>query len=109
MTELTLMAPLFHHGINSTNATVNTAFAFQQDWKLKRDGIPIVDHNSRRVDGSPSQHAESIDLDDFQRFLKATEHLDFDLMLEMKDKEGNAIKAVEAAKLYLEPWEFLMT
>jgi len=41
---------------------------------------------------------ESIDTSHFQRFLTATQHFDFDLMLEIKDKETSALKAVEMAR-----------
>jgi UV DNA damage endonuclease len=66
-------------------------------WNLKRDGIPTVDYSSQRIDGSPHQHAESIELRQFKNFLKETSSVDFDLMLEIKDKEKSAIKTVEVA------------
>ena len=42
------------------------------------------------------RHAETIDLNHFNNFLETTKPFDFDLMLEIKDKEKSAFKAVEA-------------
>jgi len=37
-------------------------------------------------------------IEDFKKFLLETEPFDFDVMLEIKDKEKSAAKATEAAK-----------
>ena len=63
-------------------------------WHEKKDGIPMVDYSSQKVNGSPKQHTETIDIEDFDLFLKQTKPFDFDVMLEIKDKEKSAIKAV---------------
>jgi UV DNA damage endonuclease len=63
-------------------------------WRWK-DGIPMVDYSSPRVQGRKGSHAESIDLRRFRRFVKETRNYDFDIMLEIKDKEKSAIKALE--------------
>ena len=41
------------------------------------------------------KHAEKIDTASFKKFLNETEGLDFDVMLEIKDKEKSALKALE--------------
>ncbi|HJU84928.1 MAG TPA: hypothetical protein VJ551_00415, partial [Nitrososphaeraceae archaeon] len=41
------------------------------------------------------RHTETIDLILFKRFLKETQDLNFDIMLEIKDKEKSALKALE--------------
>jgi UV DNA damage endonuclease len=41
------------------------------------------------------KHGLTIDLTLFRNFIKQTEGLDFDLMLEIKDKEKSALKALD--------------
>jgi UV DNA damage endonuclease len=65
-------------------------------WKEK-DGIPIVDYSSQRSGQRKGRHAQSIDPGDFKKFLEETKPFDFDIMLEIKDKEKSALKAVEIA------------
>jgi UV DNA damage endonuclease len=43
-------------------------------------------------------HAASIDLRDFREFLQKLDGLLFDLMCEIKDKEGSALKALDMIK-----------
>jgi UV DNA damage endonuclease len=57
----------------------------------------MVDYSSRDESGVRIKHAGSIDMDLFQRLLEQTGKFDFDIMLEIKDKEQSALKAVKAA------------
>ena len=57
----------------------------------------MVDYSSQERGKIRGRHAEAIDLDHFNNFLEMTKPFDFDLMLEIKDKEKSAVKAVEAA------------
>jgi UV DNA damage endonuclease len=97
-TGIPLLLDAFHHRVNSTSATVSQALNLaQRTWDCKKDGVQMVDYSSQRLDGSPRAHAESIDLDDFGSFLEDTAPADFDVMLEIKDKEKSAIKAIALA------------
>ena len=88
---------LFHHEINNRGETISQAFElFTQTWK-ERDGLPMVDYSSQERGKIKGRHAEAIDLDHFKNFLEMTKPFDFDLMLEIKDKEKSAVKAVGAA------------
>ncbi|MGQ9744392.1 MAG: UV DNA damage repair endonuclease UvsE [Candidatus Bathycorpusculaceae bacterium] len=96
-TDLPVLFDVFHHQIYNSGESVSEAFeSFVGTWGINRDGVPMVDYSSRRYGGSLRQHAESIDLDDFRLLLKETEPHDFDVMLEIKDKEISALKAVKA-------------
>lgn len=96
--ELPVLFDVFHHQINNASETISRALQLSsKTWREKVDGIPMVDYSSRRIGGSPRQHTESIDLGDFRIFLRETFPLDFDIMLEIKDKEKSAIRAVKAA------------
>ncbi len=57
----------------------------------------MVDYCSQESGKMKGKHAETIDLGHFKNFLEMTKPFDFDLMLEIKDKEKSAVKAVEAA------------
>jgi UV DNA damage endonuclease len=89
----------FHNKLhNSATPTKHESFRLaMKTWNEKTDGIPMVDYSSKKDNGSPRQHAETINIEDFDLFLKQTMPFDFDLMLEIKDKEKSAIKAVELA------------
>jgi UV DNA damage endonuclease len=90
---------VFHHSINGTGASINQAIQLSsRTWNQKRDGILMVDYSSLNMNGPSRQHADSIDIKDFKRFLVDSAPFDFDVMLEIKDKEKSAAKAVEIAK-----------
>jgi UV DNA damage endonuclease len=69
----------------------------RQTWK-KSDGVPMVDYSSQLPGHRQGAHAKSIDVQLFQDFLNHTKGLDFDIMLEIKDKEKSALKALEVLK-----------
>ena len=98
-TQIPILFDDFHHNLNNS-ATQTKQECFQltvKTWNEKRDGIPMVDYSSQKTNGSPRQHSETINMEDFDLFLKQTISFDFDLMLEIKDKEKSAIKAVNFA------------
>lgn len=92
-----ILFDVFHHGRYNSGESVQQAIeSIMGTWNKKRDGIPMVDYSSQMCDGSPNQHAETLDMSDFGAFLKCTSRYDFDIMLEIKDKEKSALKAVKA-------------
>ncbi|MBS3782248.1 MAG: UV DNA damage repair endonuclease UvsE, partial [Candidatus Thermoplasmatota archaeon] len=60
-----------------------------------KDGIPMVDYSSQEANKKEGKHAETIDKNDFRDFIELSRPHDFDLMLEIKDKEKSALKAVD--------------
>jgi UV DNA damage endonuclease len=98
-TQIPILFDVFHHKLNySRNQTTEESFKLTtKTWHEKRDGIPMVDYSSQEPNGSSRQHAETINLEDFELFLKQTQQFDFDVMLEIKDKEKSAIKAISLA------------
>jgi UV DNA damage endonuclease len=63
-------------------------------WETK-DGIPLVDYSSTRLNERSGAHTEHIDLGDFTDFITKSKPYDFDIMLEIKDKETSALIAQE--------------
>lgn len=57
----------------------------------------MVDYSSQKPDARRGSHAKIIDTESFKKFIYETGDFDFDVMLEIKDKEKSAIKAVEIA------------
>ena len=97
--QIPILFDVFHHKLNNSG-NLTTVESFQlaaKTWHEKRDGIPMVDYSSQEPNGSPRQHAETINIEDFDLFLKQTQQFDFDVMLEIKDKEKSAIKAINLA------------
>jgi UV DNA damage endonuclease len=76
-------------------------------WKNNNDGLPMVDYSSQDIRNTSEdnhlrvrkgKHTVTIDPDLFKNFLKQTDGLDFDIMLEIKDKEISALKALELVR-----------
>jgi UV DNA damage endonuclease len=61
------------------------------------DGLPIIDYSSPLPGGRFGQHAETLDAEDFSAFLRESRPSDFDVMLEIKNKEVSALRAVDLA------------
>jgi UV DNA damage endonuclease len=95
-TGIPVLFDVFHHKINLPPESSIDYFALaHKTWNEKRDGVMMVDYSSQKPNGKKGQHTESIDEDDFRGFLLGTKEFDFDIMLEIKDKEVSALKALE--------------
>jgi len=96
-TEIPVLFDVFHHEVNNSGETIREAFeVFTKTWKEK-DGIPMVDYSSQQKSELKGKHADSIDFEHFKGFLEETKPFDFDVMLEIKDKEKSALKAITVA------------
>ena len=97
--QIPILFDVFHHKLNNSgNQTIEESFKLTtKTWTEKSDGIPMVDYSSQEPNGLSRQHSEAIKLEDFELLLKQTEPFDFDIMLEIKDKEKSATKAIELA------------
>ena len=79
---------MFHHKVLNNNEPIEIALELASiTWK-KKDGLPMLDYSSQKEEARIGSHTESIDLKDFENFLKLTTPHNFDLMLEIKDKEN---------------------
>jgi UV DNA damage endonuclease len=96
-TGVPILFDTLHHQLNSSGESIAQAIALLSKTWQDADGIPMVDYSCRRPGRSRISHADSIDLDHFERFLSETQAVDFDVMLEIKDKEASALRAVQVA------------
>jgi len=83
----------FHHQLNSNGEDTAAALRLAAATWGKSDGLLMVDYSSQKKGERPGAHAESIDLRSFAGFIAAGGALDFDIMLEIKDKEKSALRA----------------
>jgi UV DNA damage endonuclease len=96
-TKIPVLFDLFHHQLYGSKETPEEAFErFVGSW-AKNDGIPMVDYSSPQKGKRKGKHTETIDLNHFKKFLKQSKPFDFDIMLEIKDKEKSTLKAVAVA------------
>ena len=97
-TGIPVLFDLFHHHVNCSGETETEALqAVAKTWR-EEDGLPMIDYSSQKPHARKGNHAESIDITHFQLFLENTKSFDFDMMLEIKDKEISAFKAVQRGK-----------
>jgi UV DNA damage endonuclease len=96
--RLPVLLDAYHHSLKNEGESLADALAAAAETWSSGDGLPIVDYSSPLPGGRLGQHAETLDDAHFRLFLKATSGADLDVMLEIKDKELSALRAVEIAR-----------
>ena len=92
-TGIPVLFDSFHHQLNPNKEDTATAMGMAAATWRKGDGLPMVDYSSQKKGERIGSHAEGIDLKDFARFIACAAGRDFDIMLEIKDKEKSALRA----------------
>lgn len=93
-TGIPVLFDVFHHSLlNSGRPWPNLLEACAKTWAAS-DGIPMMDYSSQEKGKRAGSHAQTLDRNDFERFLCHSRPYDFDLMLEIKDKEKSALRAI---------------
>ena len=97
-TGIPVIADSFHHSLlNNGERFAQLLKPLRATWKA-HDGIPMVDYSSQEPGKRMGAHAEHIEPEEFRQFLNETRMADFDIMLEIKDKEKSAISAIDIAR-----------
>ncbi len=97
-TGLPVVFDAFHHTLNPDGHSLGEALDAQAGTWSSADGLPIVDYSSPHPNGRRGSHAHALDEADFGRFLERSRPHDFDLLLEVKDKETSALQALALAR-----------
>jgi UV DNA damage endonuclease len=109
-TGIPIVFDSFHHKCYNNGESLKcTLEAAMSTWDRTRDGLPMVDYSSQDLENEmdydndtnnrkKGRHAQTIDVTSFEKFLNETEALHFDAMLEIKDKEMSALKALSTLK-----------
>ncbi len=97
-TGIPVIADAFHHFLLNNGKQFTTLLnPVRKTWKA-HDGIPMVDYSSQEPGKRVGAHVQHIVAEDFRQFLKETRPVDFDIMLEIKDKEKSALAALALAR-----------
>ncbi len=88
----------FHHQLLGGREDLReVVLKLSRTWE-KKDGTPIIHYSSQAGGKRRGGHADSLDRDDFRFFLHRLRGIDYDLVLEIKDKEKSAQKALTIAQ-----------
>jgi UV DNA damage endonuclease len=93
-TGIPIIFDTLHHEILNDNESLRDALQLcGNTWKTE-DGIPMIDYSQQEPGVRTGNHIQHIETDQFRHFLTMSKGLDFDIMLEIKDKEKSALEAV---------------
>lgn len=106
-TGIPIVFDSFHHEFYNNGESLKGALEMAMStWNISSDGLPMIDYSSQNLGNGThhtnynkkrrnGKHAQTIDTKLFEKFLKETKGLDFDMMLEIKDKEKSALNALQ--------------
>lgn len=93
-TGIPIVFDAFHHKLfNNGERLAEAVEKASSTWDRKRDGILMVDYSEQEEGKRFGTHAYALKDSSFRYFLHHTREFDFDLMLEIKDKEKSALQA----------------
>lgn len=84
----------FHHECLNNGETMTEALHLAAGTWQAKDGTMMMDYSSQAPGERKGKHAASIMEDLFRNFIAQLNGLDVDIMLEIKDKELSALKAI---------------
>lgn len=97
-TGVPVVLDVFHHQcLNNGEKIKDALLSASRTWK-KKDGKLMVDYSNQKKKAAKGSHSEHIDIGKFKDFLKQGQGVDFDIMLEIKDKEKSALAALKVTK-----------
>jgi UV DNA damage endonuclease len=97
-TGIPLLFDTLHHECLPTNENmIDILAAFFATWKTQ-DGLPMIDYSIQDPAGRRGKHALTLNSKEFYQFITQTKAFDFDIMLEIKDKQESALKALAIAQ-----------
>ena len=97
-TKIPIVFDSFHHKLlNHDEEMKDAVISAAKTWKIY-DGLLMVDYSSQQENTKSGKHSDHIDIRDFENFLNMTRGIDFDIMLEIKDKEKSALEALKVIR-----------
>ena len=87
----------FHHSILNEGEPLDDALGAAGATWGEGDGLPMVDYATQEPGARAGRHAETLVDEDWRAFLAESVGHDMDVMLEIRDKEHSALRAVAIA------------
>lgn len=85
----------FHHECLNHEEPMDEALRLAAaTWHPTRDGVLMMDYSSQQLGERKGKHTSSLVEERFREFVTHLDGLDVDMMLEIKDKEASALRAV---------------
>jgi len=95
LTGVPILFDNFHHECLNHGEPMPEALRLAAaTWHPTADGVPMMDYSSQALGERKGKHADDLVDDQFREFLIHLHGLDLDLMLEIKNKEASALRAV---------------
>jgi UV DNA damage endonuclease len=95
-TGIPILFDVFHHLCFDTDLPLNIALQISSNtWNRNKDGIMMIDYSNQELNQRKGKHSHTLDIKQFEKFIISVSNLDLDIMLEIKDKEKSAKKAIE--------------
>lgn len=92
--KIPIILDTFHHECYADNFNLIDAFKrVNHTWVNSKDGVMMIDYSGQEQNQRKGKHASTLDSEKFLKFILSINFIDFDIMLEIKDKEKSAIKA----------------
>ena len=95
LTGVPILFDNFHHECLNHGEPMRAALRLAAaTWHPLRDGVPMMDYSSQAEGARKGKHTDDLVDEQFRGFLAELHGLDMDLMLEIKNKEISALRAV---------------
>jgi len=99
-TGIPVIFDIFHYSIKNRGETLIEGIKrSMKTWK-EQDGILMLDWSSQEPEMKIGRHADTLNEIKFKNFITQTMEYDFDILLEVRDKEKSAVKAVQILEKY---------
>jgi UV DNA damage endonuclease len=96
LTGVPILFDNFHHECLNHGEPMHEALKLAAGtWHPTADGVPMMDYSSQALGERKGKHTDDLVDDSFREFLSHLQGLDFDVMLEIKNKEASALRAVD--------------
>ena len=95
LTGVPILFDNFHHECLNHGEPMHEALKLAANtWRPTADGVPMMDYSSQAMGERKGKHTDNLVDDQFREFLTHLHGLEFDMMLEIKNKEISALRAV---------------
>ena len=99
LTGVPILFDNFHHECLNHGEPMPEALRLAAGtWHPVADGVPMMDYSSQALGERKGKHTDDLVDDLFAGFLDQLHGLDFDIMLEIKNKEASALRAVQVLR-----------